>query len=92
MQSNLRVRITTPWNTKIKYFVHGGYSAAAHGVIDHYALGWARSSDWLCLSREAATLGIREGKPLSSEPFPKGAILSLQILDHLRLLAADPTD
>jgi len=59
---------------------------------DRRALVQPGSSQWLGLSREPATLGIREAKPLSAELFAKRSVLGLQILDHLYPLAGDPAD
>jgi hypothetical protein len=49
-------------------------------------------SEWLRLSREAATLRVREAKSLSAELLEESLVLGLQVLDGLFLLAADPSD
>src|SRR4030095_13012144 len=59
---------------------------------DRRELAKPHSSEWLCLSREATTLRIREAKSLSPELLPQRKVLGLQILDDLRLLTANPTD
>ena len=60
------------------------------GGDDRRELTKLSSSEGLRLSREAATLRIREAKPLPSDLLNESPILGLQILDDVLLLAADP--
>jgi hypothetical protein len=46
----------------------------------------------LRLTREAATLRIREAKPLASQLLEESPVLHSQILDDVCLLAVDPSD
>ena len=46
----------------------------------------------LCLSRQQPTLGVGKQNSLSFELLPERLVFGLQILDHLFLLAAYPTD
>src|SRR5258705_6101316 len=59
---------------------------------DRRNLAEPSSPERLCLTRETATLSIREAKWLAAELIEKSLVLGLQVLAGLFLLAAYPSD
>jgi hypothetical protein len=49
------------------------------------------ATEWKCFSGKAATFGVGEADALSAQPFLEQAVLFLDVVDQIQLMAVDPS-